>query len=165
MSMRARPATIVIPTDGRGTDMLKFLRMLIPITAVLTLWLGLVSAGSAQTGSEPIAELTYISTEGVYLNAGTEIGLQLGDTLEVRRGEKVIATIVINNISSQSAAALIIDKTEDVKPGDLLYALSLVTPKAEAPVPPKPEPVQKRKARRRRGRASHSVCKSKHGLP
>ena len=107
-------------------------RILAPLS-ILILIVCLAGPLHAQAGDAAVAELTYVSTEGVYLNAGSDIGLRLGDTLEVRRGDRTIATVVINNISSKSAAAVVLAQTEAVQPGDLLFAVTIGVPPAEQP--------------------------------
>lgn len=144
MCMKALPATIVTPTAGRGTSMTMIVRITL---VVLLLGLGMGARARAQAGDEPVGELTYVSTEGVYFNAGSAIGLRVGDTLEVRRGGKIIATVVINNISSQSAAAVILEQSEPVQAGDRLFALTIGEPQLDQPTEPEPAPVREKPTR------------------
>ncbi|MCB2229666.1 hypothetical protein KQH82_03050 [bacterium] len=82
------------------------------------------------------ATVTYVSTEGVYFDAGSNDGLAIGDTLDVVRGGVTIASVVINNISSQSAAAVIVSQEQPVAAGDVV----VIGEPGEISVPPPPEP-------------------------
>jgi hypothetical protein len=116
-------------------------RLLLILLGLFVAFAGVPAATYAQSDGESIAELTYVSAEGVYFNAGSEVGLRLGDTLEIRRGNRMIATVVINNISSQSAAAIILEQTEPVLAGDRLFAVSIGSPIIDQPIPKPSEPL------------------------
>lgn len=65
-------------------------------------------------------EVTYISSEGIYINAGTNASLNKGDTLLIYRGDIKIATVLIDNISSRSSACSIVEQFGSIQIGDLL---------------------------------------------
>ena len=73
--------------------------------------------------------VTYVSAEGIYINAGTNAGLQKGDTLIISRNNQTIATLIVQNISTKSAACLIISQTETPLTSDLVlhYDGSVIT--------------------------------------
>ena len=132
MPTKAARATIVTPTARLETNM-KLLPRLVVLAVLLTVSVCLASSAHAQRDGTAIGELTYVSTEGVYVNAGSEIGLRLGDTLEVRRDGKIIAKVIISNLSTRSAAAVILEQAAAPRAGDRLFALSIGVPQTEKP--------------------------------
>lgn len=88
---------------------------------VLLLLLGITLASSSRSGVQVLGKVTYVSSEGVYIDVGREAGLTIGDTLQIRRTGHVIATVVVNNISSQSAAAIVLDQSTTIEAGDEIY--------------------------------------------
>lgn len=88
---------------------------------VLLLLLGLALASSARPDVQILGKVTYVSAEGVYIDVGREAGLTIGDSLQIRRTGAVIATVVVNNVSSQSAAAIVLEQSTRIEAGDEVY--------------------------------------------
>lgn len=91
---------------------MRSLKTLIIALAVLMIGLSNLKAETA---------VTYVSAEGVYINVGTNAGLNKNDTLLIFRDEIEIATIMIDNISTRSSACKIIKQSEPIKIGDLVF--------------------------------------------
>ena len=72
------------------------------------------------SGSVCGVEVTYLSHETAYINAGSDLGLQLGDTLKVFHGDSLRAVIVVSNISSTSSACAIIETFGEIRAGDVV---------------------------------------------
>ena len=71
--------------------------------------------------SEASPTVTYIASEGFYINGGTNYGLQKNDTLQVMRNDSLIAICVIGNISRNSSACTIVTQNGELKVGDMLF--------------------------------------------
>lgn len=144
--------------------------------AHLTLWIGTAClitattsafAGSA-TRQSGVVRISYVASEGVYLDAGRSVGLVTGDTLEVKRGKTTIGRIVISHAASKSAAATVINTSRPIKQGDLailpiwvqarvmLDSASRATPKIVA-LPKTRNRLRRRPDRRVRGDISLQV--------
>ncbi|KAA3615235.1 MAG: hypothetical protein DWQ05_14840 [Calditrichaeota bacterium] len=65
-----------------------------------------------------IFKVKYLSKENVYLDAGSDAGLRVGDIMVVRKKDKVIAKLEIVFIAKQSASCKIITKINTVIQGD-----------------------------------------------
>lgn len=94
--------------------MIYFIRTCVVLLAIL--WIA--STGQPGTPARKSATVTYIASEGIYIDAGRASGLEVGDTLIVRRSGERVARIFITNISSQSAAAQSVDQTMPIEVGD-----------------------------------------------
>ena len=66
----------------------------------------------------PTSEITYVSSEGVYIAAGREHGLMPGDTLVVHRGRDSVGAIIVRHAASRSAAAQPVADATTFKAGD-----------------------------------------------
>lgn len=82
--------------------------------------IGPAGLAHADDSSDRQATITYVASEGVYLNAGTLRGLQIGDTLSVRRKGMHVGQIVVTNLSSGSSAAIAIDDSSSIQAGDMV---------------------------------------------
>lgn len=119
---------------------------------LFALCLTLAGSVTAQDNTRILGKITYVSAEGVYIDAGTEAGLAIGDTLQIRRAGATIATVVINNISSQSAAAVVLEQSEPIRAGDDLYGNA--TPPSPPKVAPTPTPEREPEPARRSTRGA-----------
>ncbi len=86
--------------------------------AVLLSILSIATTGQAETPERTSGTVTYIASEGIYIDAGSSSGLEVGDTLIVRRSGDRVARIVITNVSSASAAAQALDQIMPIEVGD-----------------------------------------------
>lgn len=86
--------------------------------------------------SDPI-EVTYISVEAIYVNAGRRMGLLVGDTLVVASGERKGSSLVVVNVSSHSAACRRLDTSGKIAVGDILRPVRprMAKPPTTSPVP------------------------------
>lgn len=125
---------------------------------MLLLFSCLLTAGAAAAGGSArlLGKVTYVSSEGVYIDAGRDAGLAIGDTLQIQRAGSIIATVVVSNISSRSAAAVVLEQTEAVKAGDDTYG-QVPSPapasgqKGRRSAEPEPEPEPEPTSRPQRG--------------
>jgi hypothetical protein len=92
---------------------------------LLVLWLlGFIPAAHAM---EPLAELsgrasiTYVTTSSAYLDAGSDLGLRIGDVLPVVRGDVAVTTLEVTAISSRRASCRRLDASVALVPGDVVY--------------------------------------------
>lgn len=81
-------------------------------------------APQARAQKTNAATITYISAEAIYINAGTNSGIQVGDSLVIRRGKKTIGVVIIKHVSSQSSAGELAGKESTVKVGDSVILAS-----------------------------------------
>lgn len=103
------------------------------VKSLLLLWalLGAVT----EAGAESFAKVSYLSQEAVYVDAGSEAGIAVGDTLELLRG----GALVVEYVAGHSAACRLLDGAVAVKPGDRLRftpappAEDVAEPVTEAP--------------------------------
>lgn len=107
------------------------------LTVVLSI-LWIASIGQAETPERQSATVTYIASEGIYIDAGRSSGLEVGDTLIVSRSGERVARIVVTNVSSQSAAAQAVDQTMPIEVGDLVRLPSQPAFRPEQKEPKRP---------------------------
>jgi hypothetical protein len=71
--------------------------------------------------SAPVAtaHVTYVTGSSVYLDAGRDNGLQVGDTVEVVRNGAVIARLTVSYLSGNRADCTVAASTQTVAVGDL----------------------------------------------
>ena len=89
--------------------------------ALKTVLLALILCGSGvvANAAEP-GEVTYIASEALYINAGTDQGLNLGDTLTIVTAHPAgdtAALVVVTQIASRSAACRVVTEFVTLKPG------------------------------------------------
>jgi len=90
--------------------------------------------------AEITAKVTYLVSEGAYVDAGTDQGLAAGETGSVLRDGKPVAKAEIVAVSSRSARVRVYDG--EVRLGDLVQFEAVAAPAPEAPpaeAPKKPE--------------------------
>ncbi len=89
---------------------------------IITVLLVTVFCVAADVSASPT--VSYISSEGFYINGGINYNLQKNDTLLVIRGDSVIATFVISNISQNSSACKIVEKNGALQIGDAVVSMA-----------------------------------------
>lgn len=65
-------------------------------------------------------KVKYVSVEAIYIDAGRKVGLAVGDTVEVFRGNRLVARLEVSHVSSQSAACRVIEEKATVVSGDIV---------------------------------------------
>jgi hypothetical protein len=95
------------------------------------------------------ADVTYVTASSVYLSVGREEGLALGTRLALKRGDEVVATLEVTELSSHRSACSIVEKLLDPEVGDTVEFRPTEVEPAVAPVAATVE----RSARRPRGGA------------
>ncbi len=86
-------------------------KYLIPITAQLLFNIcsgDLRADDESGGGGGDVARITYLAVEGIYINAGSEVGLAVNDTITITRNGKKLGLAVVSNISTKSAACNLI---------------------------------------------------------
>ena len=84
-----------------------------------TLAAAFILSGFGGTEAKQIeAEVTYISSEAIYINAGTDYGLAVGDSLAVVRSGNKMGWLKITNVSSKSSAAVLLSAEAAIRVGD-----------------------------------------------
>ncbi len=66
------------------------------------------------------ARVKYISAEAVYVDAGREDGLAIGDTLKVVRRRRLVALLVVEHLASRSAACRVLRRGGRIRVGDVV---------------------------------------------
>ena len=89
----------------------------------------------------PLA-VRYRSADTIYLNSGRAAGLEVGDRLEVVRGNEVIAEIEVQFTAEHSASCRILKERKAIQADDRVRRVGDTTPapKPSAPAPPAPTP-------------------------
>lgn len=88
------------------------------VLALLFVLFGICSSEAATT-------VTYVSSEGLYINAGSNAGLEKNDTLVIMRDDQKVATVFIDNISTRSSACKMIEQTLPPQIGDIVVLSDL----------------------------------------
>jgi hypothetical protein len=115
----------------------------------------LVACGLApvQAGEMIRAQVTYVTGSSVYLSAGHEDGLTLGRPIVIRRGDEVVATAEVTELSTHRASCRIVDRLLDPMVGDTAtFEREEVVP---AVVPTEGQPTTVAPARRPGGGGVH----------
>ncbi|MBP7147006.1 MAG: hypothetical protein KBD01_05640 [Acidobacteria bacterium] len=103
----------------------------------------LVTGAPVAAQVQRMARVSYVTSSTVYIDAGSNHGLDVGDVVEVVRGEQVVGLLRVTFVSSLRAAC-----ERQGEPGVELQVGDLVrfTPRGEAPVRPEdvPPPVEPR---------------------
>lgn len=109
-----------------------------------------VPEGTAQAAPEErITSVGYLAGPTIYVKAGREDGLEEGQQLRVVRADSVVATLVVQFLSSRQAACTLISGTVEVVVGDTVrYTARRDTLPAQASAAPRP-------SRSRRGPGLH----------
>ena len=79
-----------------------------------------------QSGEKIRCAVTYISSSVVYINAGREAGLTVGDTMDVFRHSQPLGMLSITAISKKSSAAQAMDSTKEIAVGDSVISRKTV---------------------------------------
>jgi hypothetical protein len=100
----------------------------IAITSCM-LVLAIVASISVHAADEPVsATVSYVTASTVYIKAGTEDGLRQGDQLTLYRGEEIVATLEIREISARRSACSILERTFDPQVGDSVKFIPVTAP-------------------------------------
>jgi len=153
--MTATTATVAI---REGED--NIMRTIRIIFVLALLALSALQTSASAKAPRKNAKITYISSEGVYLDAGSKDGLSVGDTLTVKQGKKLSARLVITNLSSHSAAAKAIDNNVLLKVGDRIKLPNVVTASTESA---QPETQPNTRNKKRQASATSSTVNSVKG--
>ena len=86
-------------------------------------------------------KVKYISSENIYLDAGSDGGLNIGDSLVVKRGVKIIAGLHVAFVAEHSSSCKIINQKEKIQRGDLVFLIKTAKKQIET--------VQKTESRKR----------------
>ena len=78
---------------------------------------GFLLLSYAEAGS---IKVSYLSLENVYVNGGTADSITAGMILEVKRKDKIIARIEVIYAAEHSASCKILEKEDEIKPGDTI---------------------------------------------
>lgn len=108
--------------------MSKFLKWLLLSLLLLSLGYG--------NNREGVYTIKYLTAENVYLDGGKIAGIQLGDTLVVRRSNQLIAELIAAYVVEYSTSCRVLKKYSEMKIGDNVY---LKNPRNV--VPPKAPPI------------------------
>lgn len=65
-----------------------------------------------------VGEVKYISQQSYYLNLGTKQGLKAGDILNVRRNDRLIGRLIVENVAKHSSSCRLLSQTSIIKKGD-----------------------------------------------
>ncbi len=87
------------------------------MTRCLILLASLVSASHA---AEVRTAVSYVSLEAVFLNAGRELGIQVGDTAVIFRNDQLIDRLEIAYVSAHSASCKMPTGDIDIRVGDIV---------------------------------------------
>jgi hypothetical protein len=104
--------------------------------AWLLIWLTAIGgAGAAATERVVVlrARITYVTANSVYVNVGSLDGLRVDDKVEVLRGDQVVATLVVTDLSSHRAALRYDDPSLELKVDDIVRFVPHGLPVAEEP--------------------------------
>ena len=90
-----------------------------------------------QTGTKRVGEIKYLSQQSIYINLGSKQGLRVGDTLVVKRKQRTIGKIVVENVANYSSACKKILGDARLQKGDaveIYIPLNEQQKKASAPI-------------------------------
>jgi hypothetical protein len=81
------------------------------------------------------ASVSYISSSVVYLDAGRDAGFAVGDTVDILKNQKTIATILITAVSRKSSSAQILTGEGSITVGDVgISKKNFIVPTKAVPV-------------------------------
>lgn len=78
-----------------------------------------------QANGKTQGEIKYLSHNSYYVNLGTAEGLQVGDTLVVKRRQRIVGRLAVENVARVSAACRLLSQTSTLKEGDSVELLRL----------------------------------------
>ncbi|HEX5041705.1 MAG TPA: hypothetical protein VFV75_02305 [Candidatus Polarisedimenticolaceae bacterium] len=110
------------------------------LSRFLALWLLLLGGAAARAGQ---ARVTYVSGSTVYLDAGSDAGLAIGDRVEIVRDDTVLATIELMAVTGKRASGTLPEGV-DAREGDLVrFAEKAPTASPEPTSLPAPSPARR----------------------
>lgn len=113
------------------------MRRALPLAALAALAFG---APRAAAGETVAAKVTYVTASSVYVSAGRDDGLEVGRRLTLRRGDEVVATVEVTEVSTHRASCRIVERVLDPAVGDLApfepAAVASAVQEAGPPAPP-----------------------------
>lgn len=84
--------------------------------------LGVVLRSPVARAQQPtpyrLAQVTYLTLETAYVDAGTAEGLRIGSRMDVVRGDSAIAVLTVRFIAMHRAACQIVTRTDTIRVGD-----------------------------------------------
>ena len=83
--------------------------------SALFLLLLVLGAGAAELQTT----VKYVSASSVYIDAGREAGIQVGDRVKISRGGDSLAVLEVVYISGTSASCKIIESKGELRSGDM----------------------------------------------
>ncbi len=89
-----------------------------PLVGPLGLGLARPPAAAAQAATERTATVSYLAGATIYVKAGRDDGLVEGQQLTLVRADSVVATLVVQFLSSRQAACTVLRGTADIVVGD-----------------------------------------------
>jgi len=120
------------------------------------LFLALIATVTGHAFAEPkSARVTYLSGDVVYVDAGRNSGIVVGDTLRVLRSKGVVARLRVTDVAAGSAACATLHASSPLEPGDVvLFSAAFPNAPIEEPaIAPTPGPYEAARASQRvRGR-------------
>jgi hypothetical protein len=133
----------------RGTSFARAPRRFVSAAVAGSLFAVAVATPHLAEAAPKSAHVSYLAGTTVYVDAGRDDGVSVGDTLRVLRARGVVATLQVTSVSGSGAACRSIDATTSVAVGDVVLFSSAFpnapidgsliapaeTPSAAAPVP------------------------------
>lgn len=110
---------------------------------------------AAQSTGSAVPTIKYISKEAIYVNAGRNQGVSIGDTLRILRKNRVIAFAVVKHISAKSSASQLIRSVTAVKVGDRVSTGPVKRPPRAASTATQRRSASRGRPRRRRRKATN----------
>ncbi|MFQ5607643.1 MAG: LysM peptidoglycan-binding domain-containing protein, partial [Candidatus Zixiibacteriota bacterium] len=120
------------PTKKSHIDLTSSLKLIALVVAIL----GPTFFAPTDALAKKAAKITYVSHESVYLAAGRNAGLNIGDTLRVKRGRKNVGAVVVTHISTSSAACSVV--RGKIKVGDVVSVTGFNTRRKTVKIKPRP---------------------------
>jgi hypothetical protein len=105
---------------------------------IITVLLGLLPLFHIQAGEKIRASVSYISASVVYLDAGRDAGFAVGDTVEVLKEQRSVATLVITAVSRKSSAAQVISSIAPLTVGDQAISVKEIEQKTTLQIVSRP---------------------------
>ena len=87
-------------------------------------------------------EVTYVASEAVYINSGTNNGIILGDSLKVYRNDSLQAVLIVTNTASTSCACSIAELFGSIQAGDIVDFQSTSSSKDNLNIKETKKPIQ-----------------------
>jgi len=118
----------------------------------------------AQTKTQRIGEIKYISQQSIYINVGRNQGVSVGDTVRVLRNHRLIGRLVVENVASHSSACKRVSGKRPFKQGDgieiFVRVSSKPAPDVSAPAVAKTPPATSKPSYQKKYRKRRRVVKN-----